>query len=314
MKTFVIGHQKPDLDSVVSAIAIAHLHSKLNNTQFIPAITDPINPETQFVFNYFKQAPPKLINISQISKNDQIILVDHNEPPQRLPDLNQNQITHIYDHHKININLNKPIQVIVYPWGSTATIATHLFTQNDLTIDKDLAQLLLSAILSDTVALKSATTTEQDKKYAQSLAKIAQIKDLQELSHSIFKAKSDINQLTNKQIVTNDFKIFDFAQKTFIGQLETVQQADILKSRGDQLHQALVKVKKQKGVDLAFLAVTDILNTNTKLILASNKEASIAQKAFKTKTGNNYLDIGPILSRKKQIAPAIEKQLLQVKS
>ena len=124
----------------------------------------------------------------------------------------------------------------------------------------------------------------------------------------IFKAKSNVSSLTDRQIVTNDYKIFDFAgKKVLIDQLETVEQAKILQDKKSSLLKAMAEVKTAQKVDLLFVAISDILRINTKLLILGEEE--IAKKAFGGRVENNVLDIGPKLSRKKEIAPAIEKTI-----
>ena len=115
--------------------------------------------------------------------------------------------------------------------------------------------------------------------------------------------------MTPEQIVKNDYKIYEFAKKTLIGQIETVEQAEVLANRKAELLSAIEAVKKAEGFDLIFLAVSDILKVNTKLLLGGDEEIAVAEKAFGGKAVANVLDIGPKLSRKKDFAPPIEAVL-----
>lgn len=297
--SYIIGHRKPDVDSVVSAMALAYLYSQqdcFGYQQPQAAIVNPLNPETNYLFKKFEIEVPLLITADDIHANDQVILVDHNEISQRLEGLNEAQIVEIVDHHKANLNFNTPIFLNFKPWGSTVSIIYFWMNKYDVVPDKKLATLMLAAILSDTVGLKSATTTKRDIEFSQKLANIAEINDVNTFTLEIFKAKSNIATLSNEEIIQNDYKIYEFNQKTFIGQLET----------------AMNNVKKQQGVELLFVAVTDVLNVNTKLLLAGEKEAMIAQKAFGGTATDYVLDIGPKMSRKKEIAPVIEAVLKDI--
>lgn len=309
MVTFVIGHKKPDLDAVVSALAVAEFRKQRGDTNPIAVIADPINPETEFVFKKFSFEVPKLITASEIKPEDKIVLVDHNEVDQRLDNLPQDQIVAIVDHHKFNINLNHPIKITAMPLGSCTTIVYAKFRQYKLTISPELAKLMLCAVLSDTVGLKSGTTTTKDRYAVTDLATAAGITNVEELTLEIFKAKSNISTLSPEQIIKNDYKVFEFAKKTFIGQIETVQQDEVITTRKAELLIALDKVKKSENVELIFLAISDILKVNTKLLLLGEVETLIAQKAFGGQSANSILDIGPKLSRKKDIAPPIENAL-----
>lgn len=310
--TYIIGHQKPDTDAVVAAMALEYLYSRedcFGYTHPVAAIIDPINPETTFLFTKFGITTPKLISTADIQADDQVVLVDHNEASQRLEGVAEEKIVEIVDHHKVNLNLNNPIFLTFKTWGSTTTIVYWMMKSCNVTPNKQLASLMLAAILSDTVGFKSATCTPKDKEVGAELATIAQITDLDAFTLEIFKAKSDVSSLTDEQIIKNDYKVFDFATKTMIDQLETVEQDVILTEKKASLLQAMQTVKQELGVELLFVAITDILKVNTKLLILSDAEKTVAEKAFGGTTVDNILDIGPKMSRKKEIAPPIEKAL-----
>lgn len=311
MKTYIIGHQKPDLDSVVAAMSIAEYLKFLGVQTVQPAIIDNINEETKFVFDKFQVTPPELITLSNIASEDKIVLVDHNEADQRLAGLNQDQIVSIFDHHKININFSSPISVCVLPYGSSNTVIWELMKNKNIAIDPKLASLMLSAVLSDTVGLKSSTTTETDKLAVADLHKISGVLSIENLTLEIFTAKSNIAALTDEQIVLNDYKIYDFGgKKVLIGQTETVEQSEIILVKKDKLLAAMEQIKQREGMDLIFLALTDILKVNTKLLILGDAEKTVAEKAFNATVSSNILDIGPRMARKKDIAPQIENILI----
>ena len=204
MRTYIIGHIKPDLDSIVSAISFAEYCNINKYENPTPAIIDDLNPETDFVFKKFGVSPPTKISLSDISSEDKVVLVDHNEPDQRLVGLNPNQIIAIYDHHKVNLNLNQPIEIITLPFGSSNTICWYLFKEFNFKPTKQLASLMLSAILSDTVGLKSSTTTSTDREAVEDLAQVAEITSIENLTLEIFMAKSNLSSLTDSR---STFKI-----------------------------------------------------------------------------------------------------------
>lgn len=314
--TYIIGHNKPDTDAVVAAMALEFLYTQISDFGHpapVAVIPGPLNPETAFLFKKYSINAPQIIRDSDITENDNIVLVDHNEASQRLSGLDtpkrENQIVEIIDHHKVNLAIKNPIFLTFKPWGSSTTIVYHLMKRYQVTPNKILASVMLAAILSDTVGYKSATTTEQDRTFGAELANIAGISDIDAFTLEIFKAKSDVSSLTDEQIVKNDYKIFEFGKKTMIDQLETVEQSEIISNKKDALLKAMQAVKKEQGVDLLFVAITDILTVNTKLLILGENEAQVAQKAFGGTVTDNVLDIGPRMSRKKEIAPAIEEAL-----
>ena len=311
-KTYIIGHQKPDTDAVVAAMALQYLFSQEScfcheNAEAV--IADPLNPETRFLFEKFGVTTPRLITAADIAPEDKVVLVDHNESSQRLSGINENQVVEIIDHHKANLNLNQPIFMTFKAWGSSSTIVYHMMKQSNVVPDKKRAHLLLAAILSDTVGYKSATTTQKDEELGAELAQLAEVADVDAFTLEIFKAKSDISALSDEEIVKNDYKIFEFGKKTMIDQLETVEQDMILTEKKAALLEAMQSVKAELGVELLFVAITDILKVNTKLLILGDAEAKVARTAFGGNVTDNVLDIGPKMSRKKEIAPAIEKAL-----
>ncbi len=317
-KTYVLGHLKPDTDAVVAPMALAYLYSKADcfgykDTQVEAVITGPLNPETTFLFDKFGVTVPRIILISDIQADDKVVLVDHNEASQRLEGLDtpemENVIAEIVDHHKVNLNFSNPIFLTFKPWGSSTTVVYHLMKQEQVVPDKTLASLMLAAILSDTVGYKSATTTPKDIDYGQELTQIAGITDVDAFTLEIFKAKSNVSALTDEEIVKNDYKVFDFGQKTMIDQLETVEQDYILTQKKADLLKAMAAVKAELQVSLLFVAITDILKVNTKILILGDAEAQVAQKAFGGTVQDGILDIGQKMSRKKEIAPAIEQAL-----
>lgn len=310
MKTYIIGHTKPDTDAVVAAMGLEHLYRNAPDFGYSDAhalIADPLNPETSFIFKKFGVSAPTLLNDAALTDDDQFVLVDHNESSQRPEHVTETSVVEVVDHHKVNMDHGTPIYLTFKPWGSSSTIVYYLMKQAGVQPTKELAALMLCAILSDTVGFKSATTTDRDKQLGSELATIAGVENVEALTLEIFKAKSDISSLSDEAIVKNDYKVFDFAQKTFIGQLETVEQTRLVTDKKQDLLTAMQAIKESEGVDLLFLALTDILTVNTKLLILGDAEKAVAEKAFGGTVSDSVLDIGPKMSRKKEIAPAIEE-------
>lgn len=311
MKTFVVGHLKPDTDSVVAAMALASMYQKVTYFGYQnaeAAITGPINPETEFLLNKFGVEAPRIISAADLAEDDQVVLIDHNEESQRLEGLKQSQIVEIIDHHKANLNFDQPIFLTFKTWGSSNTIVYFIMKQNNFVPNQKIASLMLAAILSDTVGFKSATCTARDKELALELAAIAGITDLEAFSLEIFKAKSDVSKLSSEEIVKNDYKVFDFAgHKVMIDQLETVEQDKVLSEKKTALLEAMSQVKNELAVDYIFVVITDILKVNSKLLIFNQEAEEVALKAFGGEVKDQVLDIGARMSRKKEIAPLIER-------
>jgi len=308
MRTIIIGHQQPDLDSISAALIYTEFLKKQGEKNVVAGYCDIINDETRYILDKFKIDPPRLFKKADIKNDDRFILVDHNEKDQRLPGINDNQIFAIIDHHKASFNFNQPIKIDIRPWGSTSTIVYDYFLKNNLKPSLGATQILLSAILSDTIGLKSPTTTDIDQWVAKKLALATSLK-ISNFAFEIFKAKSKIDHLTPKEIALKDHKVFDFGgKKVFINQIETVEQRKTLEQK-TKLIEAMKSIKLQKKSDYAYCLISDILKVNTKILFTNKKEQEIAERAFGGKAIEGVLDIGPRISRKKQIAPLIGKTI-----
>jgi manganese-dependent inorganic pyrophosphatase len=311
MKIYVIGHKSPDLDSVSAAVVYAEFLNKIQrygSTQVVALRAGEPNKETSFIFEKAgAQLPPHIEDIS-VEETDSFILVDHNEESQRHELVNNDKIVEIVDHHKLNVNFTSPIKVDIKPLGSTGSIVYEYFKQYGATPSQRALTLILSAILSDTVGLKGPTTTDTDSQIVREIADSLDVK-LEEFILELFRAKSDLNGLSAKEITTKDFKVFDFGgKKVFIGQVETAEPDKVLGNKAELLG-ALTQVKSEQGTDMAYLFVTDILNLYSQAIYTSDEEEKVLAKAFMGEGSENLMNVGPKVSRKKDFAPAIEKAL-----
>ncbi|HUV47309.1 MAG TPA: DHHA2 domain-containing protein [Candidatus Bathyarchaeia archaeon] len=310
---YIIGHTNPDLDTSVAALSLKYLFDKAScferpNSRAV--LAGKANFETETIFKKFKTPLLPVLNFRKIRPQDTFALVDHNEESQRLQGIKDEQITDIFDHHKAKLDLATPIFVNIKAWGSTTTVISWFMDTVNVKPPKKLASLMISAILSDTQGFKSNTTTEKDRLTVKSLNKIAQIKNLDKLTFEIFEAKSSLKGLNDRQILTKDYKLYDFkAKKVLLNQIETVRQDQVIKI-SSRLITELACLKREMNLNYAACIITDILKNNSKVLITKNEEP-ILKKAFarlrKVKTG--IYDIGPLLSRKKDIAPKIERAI-----
>lgn len=273
----------------------------------VPLRAGEPNHETRFIFEKFEMELPELIDNVEIKPDDKIILVDHNEESQRSNKFNSDQVIEILDHHKINVSFTSPIRIDVKPVGSSSTVVYEHFKTSDLNPTVGTLGLMLSAILDDTQGLKSSTTTGMDSDFAHEIA-ITLGADLDKQIFELFKAKSDITGLSVMDIVRKDFKIFDFGIKVFIGVIETVEPEKVLTQK-DEVIKALGQIKLSENVPQAYFFVVDILKVNTLAIYSTDDERKIVETAFSTTGNGGIADIGPKTSRKKDIAPALEKAI-----
>ena len=302
-KVFIIGHKSPDTDTVCSAIAYAE-YLKKNKTNAMAAVCGDLNPETKFVLNHFKvNKPQKIASVA----GKTLVLVDHNETGQMPEGANTAKIIEVVDHHKIYFQGNEPIKFHTEPAGSTATIVARIMLANKFKITKQLAGILVSAILSDTVVFKSATTTEIDIKTAKILGKIAKIANLKTFGIEIKKQKASLKGLTAEQILHSDYKEFDTNGKKFgIGQIEVVDINEA-KTRTKEILGQMESNNTKNNLAFTVLMATDIINCGSQLLIAG--DTAPVEKAFNKKTESGTLYIPNMMSRKKDLLPSLLKSI-----
>lgn len=300
---FVVGHMNPDTDSICSAIAYAELKKKLG-VEAKPARLGEVNPETTFVLEKFGFDVPELLE-DGIDKK--LILVDHSDVAQSVKNLDKAEIVEIIDHHKIgDITTPNPIFFLAMPVGSTATVVKILYDYYGVEISKEIAGILLSAILSDTVIFKSPTTTEKDVSAAEELAKIAGIEDITTFGLQVKSKLSDVDRLTAEEIINRDFKDFDMSgNKVGIGQIELLD-FKLIEPRIDELIEKMKEIKEHGGYNGIFLMITDIIREGT-LLLAVVDDESVVERAFGKKLENNRVWLEKVMSRKKEVVPPLER-------
>lgn len=201
------GHLSPDTDTVMSALLAAHIYG---GTATVP---EQINPESEFVLNYCKAESPR---VESDYSSYQVGLVDFNQTTQLAPTIDQNSIVAVIDHHAIGgspINTPQIVAMDIRGWGSAATILADNAEKLNVTLPKHLACAGLGAILSDTVVFQSSTTTDYDREFADKLAKIAGIEDLEDFGQQMLVAKSDLSHLSSETILTMDYKTLNMAVK-----------------------------------------------------------------------------------------------------
>lgn len=301
-KILIFGHQNPDTDTICSAIAYADLKNKLGfNAE--PVRLGQVNGETQYALDYFKQESPRLVETAANEVNG-VILVDHNERQQSIKDIEDVQVLEVIDHHRIaNFETAEPLYYRAEPVGCTATILNKMYKENNVKIEKEIAGLMLSAIISDSLLFKSPTCTEQDIAAAKELAEIAGV-DAEEYGLNMLKAGANLSKKTVEELISLDAKEFTLgSKKVEIAQVNTVDIEDV-KKRQPELEAALSKVIAEKNLDLFLLVITDILE-NDSLALAIGDQASKVEKAFNVTLENNTALLKGVVSRKKQVVPVL---------
>ena len=302
-KILIFGHKNPDTDTICSSIVMADLQTKLGKEVQAVRLGET-NKETQYSLKYFNiKVPEKIENLEEGQK---VILVDHNEFVQSAEGIEKAKIQMVVDHHKIaNFYTSEPLYYIAEPVGCTSTIIYGLYKRNNIEIEKSIAGLMLSAIISDTLLLKSPTCTETDVKVATELAKIAGV-NLSEYGLEMLKAGTDLSDYTEKELLNLDAKKTEKdGIKYMIAQVNTVSIDDILK-RKEKLEEAIREAISEEKLKLCLFVITDIINTNSKAIVLGER-TDIVEKTYKIE--NNLIDMPGVVSRKKQILPFIEANI-----
>lgn len=259
-----------------------------------------------YILNYLNLEAPELIE--SVEEGQKVMLVDHNEFGQSVNRIQKAKILSVTDHHRIaNFETAEPLYYNAKPYGCTSTLLFEEFKQHGLKIDKTEAVLMASAIISDTLLLKSPTTTEYDKKALEELGNIAEI-NVNEYGLEMLKAGTDLDDFTAEQLVNLDAKSLEKnGVKFVIAQINTVNIEDILK-RKEELENAINKEINEKSLDFFVFAITDILNSNSEII-ALGKNTEIVEKAFNKKLVDNRAFLEGVVSRKKQLLPSIDKNI-----
>ena len=237
------------------------------------------------------------------TQKKQLILVDHNEKSQALDNIDEAEILEIIDHHRIgSLETMAPVFFRNQPLGCTATIIYQMYQEKGIVIDKTIAGLLLSAILSDTLMFRSPTCTEIDKVVAKELAAIAKV-EIEELALKMFEAGSDFSNKSDDEILNQDFKIFSSGSTAFgVAQVSAMSRGELDKVQ-KRLEPILEKNLGEKKIDMIFVMLTDILNESTYMIYKGNDARNVMSNAFNCAASEDGVELKGVVSRKKQVIP-----------
>ncbi|PRM93162.1 manganese-dependent inorganic pyrophosphatase [Arcobacter cryaerophilus gv. occultus] len=306
MALYTCGHIIPDSDSVCSAISLAYLLNKIGRAA-TPARQGELNPETKFILDKFGFEAP-IIKTS--FAGDELFITDYSDLAQAPQDMDKTTVVGIVDHHKLgDITTSTPLECWIRPVGCTNTIVKEMYDYHKVEIPKNIASIMLCAILSDTVIFKSPTCTALDIQVVRELAKIAGIEDFGALGMEMFKVKSEVEGTPIRELVMRDYKNFDMhGFKVGVGQLEVVDGSVFDKIK-DELMEDIKKVKDEQNLHTVALLLTDIMKEGSE-ILVSSDDTSIFEKAFNCKLEDGKVWLDGCLSRKKQIIPFLEPAFL----
>ncbi|AJC95636.1 manganese-dependent inorganic pyrophosphatase [Staphylococcus hyicus] len=306
MTTYIFGHQNPDTDAITSAIIMADFEQLHGNKDAKAYRLGDVAPETQYALDYFKVEAPELL--TDDLTNQEVILVDHNEFQQSAETINKANVKHVIDHHRIaNFETAGPLYYRAEPVGCTATILYKMYNERGYEIKPEIAGLMISAIVSDSLLFKSPTCTEQDVNAARALASIANV-DVDQYGLDMLKAGASTKDSTEAQLLNKDAKSFDMGERTVrIAQVNTVDIDEVM-ARQEALENAMNKEIAEHNYTSFILVVTDILNSDSKILVTGADTDKIAN-AFNTTLDNNTAFLPGVVSRKKQIVPQVTDAL-----
>ena len=264
-KILVFGHQNPDTDAIGAAISFAYLQKELGKETEAVALGTP-SEETQYALDYFNIEAPRVVT-EAASETNQVMLVDHNEFQQSISDIAEVNILAVVDHHRIaNFETADPLYYRAEPVGCTSTIIYKMFKENNVTIPAQIAGMMVSAIISDTLLFKSPTCTQV--------------------------------------LLDLDAKSFPMNGKTVrVAQVNTVDLAEVL-DRQAELEAAMAAENAANNYDLFVLIITNILDSDSELLAIGAEQAKI-EAAFNVTLVNNRAFLPGVVSRKKQVVPQL---------
>ncbi|WP_435908140.1 manganese-dependent inorganic pyrophosphatase [Macrococcus capreoli] len=304
MKILTFGHKNPDTDTVTSALVMEDLQKALGKDIEAVRLGD-LNGETEYALKHFNVNAPRVL---ERLHGEEVILVDHNEFQQSADGIEDANILMVVDHHRIaNFETAGPLYYRAEPVGCTATILNKMYKEHSVEIKPEIAGLMVSAIISDSLLFKSPTCTEEDVKAAEELAAIANI-DLQTYGLEMLKAGAKTSDKTPEELLNIDAKSFSMGEhEVRVAQVNTVDIDEVL-SRQEELENAINAETAQEGYALFVLVVTDILNSNSKVLALGAQQAAV-EKAFNVTLNNNTALLEGVVSRKKQVVPQLTEAL-----
>lgn len=298
---YVVGHRNPDADSICSAIAYANLKNQLGDPEVVPARAGPPDAETGFALRYFGVRVPVLL---EDATGLRLILVDHNEVGQALPHIDQAEILEVWEHHRIgDLPLTTPIVFHCEPVGATATLIGERYVAREVPPSREMAGVMLAAILSDTLLFRSPTTTERDRAMVAWLAPIAGV-DPAAFGHRMLEIKAAAFEHQDPtELVRNDFKEFELGgRRVGIAQVEVLHPAVLAAHKADIVRE-MRAVRDARGLSQLILMLTDVEATESDLWFVG-EDPELFEQAFGP-LDDDTIHLPGVISRKKQVLPRL---------
>jgi len=304
----VFGHKSPDTDATVSAIVYSWYLNTFTSNKSQPFVLGDLNKETQFVLDKWKTDEPLLLE--SVDENDEVVIVDTNNSQELFDNINDANIIQIIDHHILTGTLKskKPVDIHIKPLASTATVIYDMLGSHVDDLPENIAGLILSSILSDTLGFRSPTTTSHDKSIAEKLAEKLNI-DIKEYSMEMFNAKSDISDFTDIGLVHLDSKKNTVGDKNIrISVVETMNTKTVLDRLGGIIEAMKKVLVEETDTDAILFFITDILKEESIVVVYDQFTKDLISTSFEIHIDEDeIIKVLPgIISRKKQIIPMLK--------
>ncbi len=303
MTTLVFGHKAPDTDSTGSPILWAWYLNEVRGGEAEAVLLGEPNTEAAWLLERWDLPKPRIID--GVAPGQEVVIVDTNNPAELPENINEADIRAIIDHHKLvgGLETAGPIEITIRPLACTATILHDLMDGAEM--PDWVKGTMLTCILSDTLEFRSPTTTDTDRALAERLADDLGL-SIPDYAAEMFAAKSDVSAFSEAELLRMDSKEYEVGGTRFrVSVLETTAPAAVL-SRKAALIAAMEGVAAEDGVDQVLLFVVDILNEEATLLVPNDLVKSVAEKSFGAAVTGDSVVLPGILSRKKQIIPALK--------
>ncbi|HFR3769699.1 TPA: manganese-dependent inorganic pyrophosphatase [Streptococcus suis] len=303
-KFLVFGHQNPDTDAIASSYGWAYLEREAFGRDAEAVALGTPNEETAFALEYFGVTAPRVVESAKAEGVSQVILTDHNEFQQSIADIREVEVAAVIDHHRVaNFETANPLYMRLEPVGSASSIVYRAAKENGVTLPREVAGLLLSGLISDTLLLKSPTTHASDPQVAAELAEIAGV-NLEEYGLTLLKAGTNLASKSAEELIDIDAKTFELnGNPVRVAQVNTVDITEVLE-RQAEIEAAMTAASSANGYTDFVLMITDIVNSNSE-ILALGANMDKVEAAFNFKLENNHAFLPGAVSRKKQVVPQL---------
>ncbi len=302
----VFGHLSPDTDATTAAIVYAWYLNEYTAHDATPYVLGELNSETSFVLQKFGFTTPELL--PELTPGESVVVVDTNNPQELPANINEMNLVALLDHHKLlgGLTTDIPTEITIKPLACTATLIYDMFIHEDITIPENIAGLMLSAILSDTLEFRSPTTTPHDKDVAETLATSLSL-DIASYASEMFAAKSDISSFSDSGLIKLDSKKYEVGDKNFrISVIETTNTDTVLARKAGIIEAITQCVAEENDIDDVLFFVVDIFMEQATVFTYNELTKQVIESSFGVTVQSDTEVLPGILSRKKQILPALK--------